>query len=91
MNTIKYSTTRFVEGGKEYQNGNHVWLANRTIYIEFDSDFTIRRSFKGKNWVKLAIRQIELIPSKVTINWLAEHGYEVPQECFKFCTNTSPK
>ena len=71
---------RTVLGGKEYPHGNHVWVVDRRIVIEFDSDYSIVRHFDGKNWFKLACRQAEKIPDPVSLAWLARNGYEIPKE-----------
>ncbi len=69
---------RHVLEGKGYEGGNHVGVANRRIFVEFDSDFYLVKRFNGKNWFKLACRQAERIPDPVSIQWFVKEGYEIP-------------
>ncbi len=75
-----FSFFRTVIGGKEYDPGNHVWVINRRIMIEFDSDYILTRHFSAKNWLKLALRVVSKIPDPVTVDWLAANGFEVPED-----------
>jgi hypothetical protein len=44
----------------------------KVVLIEFDSDFYISRKFNAKNWLKVAKRQVNLIPSPVSVEWLMQ-------------------
>ena len=85
MKKQQYSTTKEVIGGKSYHHegcspGNHVWVHNRYIRVEFDSDYYISKKFSGKNWLKVAVRQANKIPNPVTVEWFVKNGYSVPKE-----------
>lgn len=76
------NTFRTVVGGKEYDEGNHVYVLPqfRQICIEFDSDWTLSKKITAKNFLKKAAKEIDAIPPVVELNWFREHGWYVPKE-----------
>ncbi len=69
-------------GGKQYEWGHvvTVFKQHRMLYIEFDSDYGIKKIISAKNFDKKAAKEIAKIPELVTPEWFVNNGWDVPKE-----------
>lgn len=81
---ITLPSVRIIEG-KQYNEGNHVCILHRNLFIEFDSDFSIvSKKCNAKNYVKVLTRLANKIPKVVSLEWFIKHEkFIVPPELIK--------